>query len=96
MSLNRGVVNPLNVLGVRKLPFIPEHFSKISVRHRFEVKAVETWIEYHLKSRYSIQTIYGLDGKRKLVTITEIGMEDPKEITLLTLGCPILYKEKEF
>jgi hypothetical protein len=93
MALNRGIVNPLNVLGFRKLPFIPEHFSKISVDHKFDVKAVEHWIEYNLNSRYAIKMNHGVDTDRKIVPITEIGLEDPKELTMLSLGCQHLHKK---
>jgi hypothetical protein len=93
MSLNRGVVNALGVLGFRKVSFIPEHFSKISIDHTVDVKAVEYWIEHNLNSRYSIQINYGLDSSRKIHEITEIGMEDPKELTMLSLGCNHLHKK---
>ena len=96
MALNRGEVNALNVLGFRKLSFIPEHFSKISIDHRFDTKLVEHWIEYNLNSRYAIQNKYGLDSNRKMVPFTVIGMEDPKELTMLTLGCQHLHKKKDF
>lgn len=91
MSLNRGTVNALSVLGFRKLSFIPAHFSKISIHNRIDTKAVEHWIEYNLNSRYSIQPNYGLDNSRKVQQITEIGLEDPKELTLLSLGCHYLH-----
>lgn len=96
MALKRGSVNPLNVLGFRKLPFIPEHFSKISISHKFDTKLVEHWIEYNLNSRYAIQVRYGLDENRKMIPNTEIGMEDPKELTMLSLGCQHLHKKKDF
>ena len=96
MSLSRGTVNALSVLGLRKLSFIPEHFTKLKIEHRFDVKDIEHWIEYNLNSRYAIRDSFGLDDKRKLVTITEIGMEDPKELTMLALGCQFLIKNKEF
>jgi hypothetical protein len=95
MALNRGVVNALNVLGFRKISFIPEHFSKISIDHKFDTKLVEQWIEFNLNSRYAIQVKQGIDSNRKLVSITEIGMEDPKELTMLSLGCHYLHKQKE-
>ena len=91
MSLNRGTVNALSVLGLRKLSFIPEHFTKLSIEHRFDVKAIEHWIEYNLDGRYAVKDGYGLDQERKLVTFTEIGMEDPKELTMLAIGCQHLY-----
>lgn len=96
MALNRGTVNALNVLGYRKLSFIPDHFSKISIDHKFDTKLVEHWIEYNLNSRYAIQLKYSLDSNRKIVSVTEIGLEDPKELTMLSLGCQHLHKKKEF
>lgn len=93
MSLNRGELNALNVLGFRKLSFVPDHFSKLSIDHKFDTKFVEHWIEYNLNSRYAIITNYKLDSNRKMIQITEIGMEDPKELTMLSLGCPLLYKK---
>ena len=92
MSLNRGTVNALSVLGLRKLTFIPEHFSKLAIGHRFDVKDIEHWIEYNLDSRYAIRDSFGLDNNRKLISITEIGIEDPKELTMLALGCQFLIK----
>jgi hypothetical protein len=93
MSLNRGTVNALNVLGFRKISFIPEHFSKLAIDHRIDVKALEHWIEYNLNSRYSIQMSYKLDQSRKVIEVTEIGLEDPKELTMLSLGCQHLHKK---
>jgi hypothetical protein len=96
MALNRGVVNALNVLGFRKLSFIPEHFSKISVDQKTDIKSIEQWIEFNLNSRYAIQNTYKLDSNRKITTITEVGLEDPKELLMLSLGCQHLHKKKEF
>jgi hypothetical protein len=95
MSLNRGEVNPLNVLGFRKLSFIPDHFAKVFIEHKIDTKAVGHWIEFNLNSRYAIKISQGLDVNRKIIQLTEIGLEDPKEITMLTLGCNYLYKQKK-
>lgn len=96
MALNRGIVNALNVLGFRKLSFIPEHFSKLSIDQKLDIKAMEQWIEFNLNSRYAIQNAYKLDSNRKIVSVTEVGLEDPKELTMLSLGCQHLHKKKEF
>ena len=93
MSLSRGNVNALGILGLRKLTFIPEHFTKLVIGHRFSVKDIEHWIEYNLNSRYAIQDGYGLDHKRKLIITIEIGIEDSKELTMLAIGCKNLHKE---
>jgi len=92
MSLNRGEVNALNALGFRKLSFIPNHFSRISINYKFDTKLVEHWIEYNLNSRYAVQTIHKLDGNKQITKVTEIGLEDPSELSMLTIGCQHLHK----
>lgn len=93
MSLNRGEINALNVFGIRKLSFIPNHFSKISVSPGINKQALMHWIEYNLNSRYAVVSNFSLDSNKKIIVQTEIGLEDPREITMLTLGCRLLYKK---
>lgn len=95
MSLSRGQVNPLNVLDHRELKFIPEHFTKISVSRGTDIKLLGQWINYNLNSRYAIKKTYTVDQNNKLIEIYEIGIEDPKELTMLTLGCPYIHKTRE-
>jgi hypothetical protein len=97
MSLSRGEIVPLGVLKMRKLSFIPEHFSKITIDPFVNIKFIDQWINYHLNSRYAIKHKYVTDQNQKLISVFEIGLEDPREITMLTLSCPFLYKNtKEF
>lgn len=91
MSLSRGEVNPLSVLGLRKLNFIPEHFTRITVNKTIDTKMLEHWINYNLNSRYAITKSLSVDPNKKMTEVLEIGLEDPKEITMLTLGCPYLH-----
>jgi hypothetical protein len=91
MSLNRGEVNPLSVLGLRKLNFIPDHFAKITVNKTIDTRLIDNWINYNLNSRYAISKNLSLDQNKKMIEVLEIGLEDPKEITMLTLGCPYLH-----
>jgi hypothetical protein len=95
MPLSRGKINPLNVLNCRKLEFIPEHFTKISVGRFVEIKLIEQWINYNLNSRYAIKKQYTVGHDNKMVEVYEIGIEDPKEITLMTLGCPYIHRKEE-
>jgi hypothetical protein len=95
MSLNRNEINPLGVLKLRKLSFIPEHFSKISVDQYVDIKLIDHWISYNLNSRYAIKKKITLDQNKKMINVIEIGIEDPREITMLTLGCPHLHKNKK-
>lgn len=91
MSLSRGEVNPLGVLGIRKLNFIPEHFSRITVNKAVDARLLDHWINYNLNSRYALKKILSLDQNKKMTEVVEVGMEDPKEILMLTLGCPLLH-----
>lgn len=93
MPLNRGEVNALSVLGFRKLSFIPKHFSKISVDSGINTNAIAQWIEYHLDSRYAIVPKFALSQGKSIIVLTEIGLEDPKELILLALGCHLLHKK---
>ena len=91
MSLSRQEVNPLGVLGLRRLKFIPKHFTKISVDVSVDIKLLDRWIGYNLNSRSAIKQGYSLDSDNKLTDVIEIGIEDPKEILMLTLGCPYIH-----
>jgi hypothetical protein len=92
MSLSRGEINPLSVIGMRRLNFIPKHFGKITIDNTTDIKILDQWINYNLNSRYAIKKNLRLDSNNKMVESIEIGLEDPKEITMLTLGCPHLHK----
>ena len=92
MALSRGEVNPLGILKLRKLSFIPEHFSKLQV-DLVDIKLLDHWINYHLNSRYAIKKTITLDQNKKMVEVIEIGIEDSREITMLTLGCPYIHKK---
>ncbi|NBO99401.1 MAG: hypothetical protein EBU90_04640 [Proteobacteria bacterium] len=96
MSIKRGQINPLGVLGLRKISFIPEHFVKLSVPKNVDIRSIERWIETNLNSRYAIQSNFKVGSDNKLTNIIEIGLEDPKELTLLSLGCQYLHKERTF
>lgn len=88
MSLLKGTVNPLNVVGQRRLSYIPSHFTVVTFNNRFMLEKIDQWIYYNLNSRYCVKLKPGLDKKRKRIYICEIGIEDPKEVTMLHLACP--------
>jgi hypothetical protein len=92
MSLNKDTLNPLSVLGVRRLAFIPDHFTKISIKSAIDTKMLDHWINYNLNSRYAIVRSFTVDEQKKVIETIEIGLEDPKEVLLASLGCPLLHK----
>jgi hypothetical protein len=87
MALAKGSVNPLNVLGVRRLSFIPSHFAKMHVNNGASVQKIEHWIYTNLNSRYSICKRHKVI-EEKITEVSLIGIEDPQEITMLILACP--------
>ena len=93
MSLSRNEVNPLSVLGIRKLSFIPKHFTKMTITGQSDIKLLDHWINYNLNSRYAIRKTLSLDTNNKMVEMIEVGLEDPREITMLSLGCPYVHKK---
>ena len=91
MSLLRNSVNPLGVLKLRKLTFIPLHFKRIVIKESADYKMIDRWINYNLNSRYAIQKTFTVDQHKTLIKAVEIGIEDHKEVTMLTLACPYLH-----
>jgi hypothetical protein len=92
MSLSRNEVVPLSVLNLRRLTFIPEHFTKISLPI-CDVRKLDHWINYYLNSRYAICRTLSLDSGNKMSEVLEVGLEDPREVSILTLGCPYVHNK---
>lgn len=95
MSLFKNTVNPLSVLGLRKVSFLPHHFKKIVVSSSADIIKIEQWICYRLESRYALHNTFALDYSKKMVNVVEIGLEDPREVTMLALACPYIHNLKE-
>ena len=93
MALAKGRINPLNVVGQRKLSYIPDHFGIMNIADISSANNIDQWIYYNLNSRYCVKIKQGLDAQRRIVDICEIGIEDHKELTMLGLACPYLHKK---
>ena len=92
MSLVRGSVNALNVLGVRRLSYMPKHFTTMTLSGSVTLDRVDSWVYQNLDSRYAIIKSLKLDSNNKMIEIHELGVEDAKELTILSLSCPYLDK----
>jgi len=92
MSLSKGTVNALNTLGARRLHYMPKHFAVMSVQETYQIDMIDSWIYQNLDSRYAITKSLKVDSSNKLTEIHEIGVEDAKELTMLSLSCPYLDK----
>jgi hypothetical protein len=65
----------------------------MSIKGRdLDIKMLDHWINYHLNNRYAIRKGLTLDDNKKFVDAIDIGIEDPKELTMLSLGCSLLHK----
>jgi hypothetical protein len=92
MSLVRGSINPLNVLGARRLGFIPKHFARMTLNGIIHTDKIDRWIYQNLDSRYAIIKTLKVDSNNKMIEVHELGVEDAKELTILSLSCPHLDK----
>jgi hypothetical protein len=92
MSLIKGSVNPLNVLGVRRLSYMPKHFARMTINGELNSDRIDAWVYQNLDSRYAIVKSLKIDSNNKMIEIQELGVEDSKELTILSLSCPYLDK----
>jgi hypothetical protein len=92
MSLANGTINPLNVLGIRKINFMPDTFHKIQMPENYiTTEFLEHWIEYNLNSRYSITRITVLDTYGLCEKVV-VGFEDEKDLTVFCISYPNFLK----
>lgn len=93
MAIIRGSINPLNVLGARRLSYIPKHFTRMTLSNHAQTDRIDTWVYQNLDSRYAIVKSLKVDSSNKMVDIYELGVEDAKELTVLSLSCPYLDRQ---
>jgi len=87
MSLRAGKVNPLNVLGLRRVQFPAHHFHYTNhyKYSPFIVKTVNQWIYNNMNGRYFIGQGIEL-AENQFIYITKIGFEQEKELSYFRLA----------
>jgi hypothetical protein len=89
--LEKGKVNPLNVLEVRRLEFCPPYFESIIITPSYNLNsAIDDWIFSNLTGRYYIGPAIGTDQSTGLKQKLRIGFETSKEMSYFMLACPHL------
>ena len=84
-------LNPLDILGKRKVEFMPIHFVKTKLNLAELISdTIIDWIETKLNGRFAVSHEPTVDSDGKLVTATFIGFENQKELTYFLLACPYL------
>jgi hypothetical protein len=91
MALKNGKVNPLNVLGLRRVDFPAHHFVYTNIpRYTPQyIGKLDLWINQNLNGRYYIGQYIGLVDNT-IVFTTRIGFENEKELSFFSLACPDL------
>ena len=89
MGIYKNDVNPLNVLGMRRLNRIPPNFTKFQIKKFIDIRELDRWIYLNLNSRYCVKKSTAV-VENKLTTIIEGGREDPKEVSMMSWACPYL------
>ena len=89
MGIYKNNVNPLNVVGMRRLTRIPPNFTKFQIKKFVDIRELDRWIYLNLNSRYCVKKSTAV-VENKLTTIIEVGIEDAKEVSMMTLACPYL------
>lgn len=81
-------INPLNILGIRKVTFMPKHFVKVevdSLNTRRIIKGyVESWIKQRLEGRYAIIETTTVENNTR-TDKTVFGFEVPSEASYFAL-----------
>lgn len=90
MALKINEPNALGTLGLRQVSFVPEHFTSVILDNGINIQNLQSWINYNLNSRYAISKTYTISDKGIMIEATKVGFEDPAEMTIFMLGCPLL------
>ena len=89
--------NPLNVLEIRELDYLPSNWEKVDlnimnswrVEHRLD--EIRKWIYNNLQGRFCIVSDADVVNT-KMEIVYRAGFEVPGEATMFSLGCSVLHE----
>lgn len=86
--MKNGKINPLDVKGIRKVPFPAAHFTFVTLPKYSPgyTEKIERWIWNNLSGRYYIGQNISLDHRNTAIFTTLVGFETPKEQTFFNLS----------
>ncbi len=85
--LKHGIVNPLNVHGMRELSHCPPHFERITFDSYVHLNVIRNWIYENLSSRFYIGEVDARDqSTRRWQRRTLIAFEEASEATIFALN----------
>jgi hypothetical protein len=77
-------INPLNLIGERRVNFLPPHFKVVELSNRYAMYDLEKWVNSNLKGRYYYGHLAKLKDN-KIVEYAAVAFEDPREATFFLL-----------
>lgn len=85
-------INPLDVLDIRKVDHLPDHyvFSNIFITFGKNFYEIERWIKNNTQGKYFIGNNVWLGDDNKIVSGICVGFEKSSEHTLFMLACPFV------
>lgn len=87
----KNVVTPENYFNIRRLSHEAPHLETIDLPYTYNIeKALQKWIDEHLKKRYFLGKSVAITTENKIDNVMRIGFEDPKELSYFVLACPLL------
>ena len=82
-------INPLDVLGIRQVSFLPDHFSSANfVFSTYTAHDISAWIKNNTRGKYHISQALVLGGDNMLFPGYCVGFENPKEYMFFLMACP--------
>jgi hypothetical protein len=85
MALIDREVNPLEVLGMRRINHCPPHFFPVSFELRVNEKEILDWIYTNSSSRFYFGDMYHYDSNEKIGFSKVAAFESPGEASFFAL-----------
>lgn len=83
--LKHGEINPLNVMGLRRVEYCPPHFEKVFFNCRVQDKKITDWIYENFEGRFYFGNLYrALDNKAEIFKCA--AFEEPAEVSIFLLS----------
>lgn len=82
--LKHGEINPLNVMGLRKLNHCPPHFERVEFDIKVQEKQIADWVWENLDGRFWIGDTYRKENSNTVMQKC-VAFEQPAEASYFAL-----------
>ena len=90
MAIKNSKINPLNVLGIRRVNFPAHHFAYVNLTkcNTSFLNEINNWIKANTTGRYYVGSTICITYDNTIVYSTRVGFENKKELSFFNLACP--------